>query len=584
MKTTLDFRKILFVLAALALALNATPALAAAPIEPPLFPGFNWDNLGAVEQAIDNGETVSVPGTLYRAQEKLENLEKAPESFFDFYSSPALAKSGWAEIQATGSESGVSTIYFNEMGYIALVRFAQCDDSSESLTCISAWVSEPTTLRLTPQPGLSATRAEDYTFSKKGPVDGSSNLKLPIAISWNKYTGPGLNRYRYCIDETDDDLCDESIGWTNAWSNTVIDVKKLKLGKTYYWQIQAVLNDNTKVDANEGVYWKFSTVSFKKLAPVSGARAQRLDVTLQWQASPFDDPEHFLYCISQSSVTCKDWVSTSSTSAQVKLNINTTYHWQVKAFDENGLSLDADSGTWWNFSTRKSMPRFDFNGDWKEDIAFYRPWNSGWNILGQKPLRFGKAGDIQVAADYNGDEKAEIAVFRPSAKKWYIKGRTAISFGRSGDIPVPADYNGDGKVDIAVFRPSNGTWYMRGMGSKAFGKPGDIPVPADYNGDGKADLAVFRPSENLWFIRGHSGSIPFGATGDILVPADYNGDGKTEIAIFRPGEGNWHVRGQSTPIAFGQNGDIPVPSDFNGDGKADYAIFRPSTGEWIIRG
>ncbi len=559
-------------------AFSLARAQAAEPVKAPLFPGFTWETLGVSAQDINVKDAVtSVAGTRYQAREQFQNLEQAPAEFFAFYSSATLAQAGWKEIQSSGSASSASTLYFHAQGFFALVQFEQCGQS----TCISVWESAQTELVASPQTNSNEAAG---SISKKTPIDNSKNMKLPVTISWTAYSGTSLNRYRYCIDVTNDEDCDPDIGWTNAWSSTSINVTSLPTGKTYYWQAQAVLNDNTKVSADNGEYWTFSTVAFGKIKPVKASVNQPLKVTLTWQENPYTNPAGYKYCVSKSTVTCTTWVKALGTSVQVSVRPHTTYQWQVRAVNTDNETIDADNGAWWKFITVTSGPRFDFTGDLKDDIALFRPSNNSWYIYGKTPIQWGESTDIPVAADYNGDGKAEIATFRPSDGNWYIRGRaTATHYGQSGDIPVPADYNGDGKIDIAVFRPSTSTWLIKGISTNVYGQTGDIPVPADYNGDGKAEIAIFRPSEGKWYINGRATQPILGEVGDILVPADYTGDGKVDIAVFHPADGSWIVNGVITNIQFGQEGDIPVPSDFNGDRKADYAVFRPSEGKWYIR-
>jgi len=246
---------------------------------------------------------------------------------------------------------------------------------------------------------------------------------------------------------------------------------------------------------------------------------------------------------------------------------------------------------------------FDFDGDGRADIAFYRENTSEWWIKGSlgssSKSVWGALGDRIAPADFDGDGKADLSVWRPSDGKWYVvnsaTGTISVSgWGVEGDLPVPADYNGDGRADLAVFRPTEGKWYRRDSDGVirviSWGAEGDKPVPADFDGDGKVDMTVFRPLNGKWYRIGSSDNgiavSGWGVEGDVPLPGDYDGDGRADLAVFRPSENNWyriHTSDNTIHIVtWGEAGDRPAPGDFDGDGRTDLAIYRPSNGSWYI--
>jgi Tol biopolymer transport system component len=253
------------------------------------------------------------------------------------------------------------------------------------------------------------------------------------------------------------------------------------------------------------------------------------------------------------------------------------------------------------FAPRRTQ--FDFDGDGRSDISYFRSSNSGWYLLrstaGLWVPQWGLSSDVLAPADYDGDLKTDVAVWRPSDGNFYVlnsfDGTVRVeNFGLPGDVPTGGDWDGDGKADLAVYRGgAQGTFYYRGsMGNPnknitftPWGISGDKAVAGDYDGDGRTDAAIFRPSSGIWYVRkssdGQMMANAFGLAGDTLVPADYDADGKTDLAVFRGGI--WYILRSSqgfTAFQYGLSGDAPAPADYDGDGKADAAVFR--NGVWYV--
>jgi uncharacterized delta-60 repeat protein len=249
------------------------------------------------------------------------------------------------------------------------------------------------------------------------------------------------------------------------------------------------------------------------------------------------------------------------------------------------------------------MP-YSFLNYYYSNASLYRPSNRNWYFSQSLySVFFGLTQDVLAPADFYGDFRTDLAVFRPNEGTWYIarpngipdQDYITVRWGKAGDIPMPRDYNGDSKADIAVFRPTDGNWYIRNSTNNlltvhSWGMVGDKPVAGDFDGDGFDDVAVWRPSTGIWYINKSSDNqtliFNFGMEGDVPVQEDYDGDGKCDVAVWRPSTGTWYIYRSSdggvTIFKWGLANDIPTPSDFDGDKKIDVAVWRPDTRNWFI--
>jgi hypothetical protein len=323
---------------------------------PPLAPQLQWSDLGAAERAFEvNGKVLTLSGTAYVPGQAF-NLE-ASEDVSAFYATSNLEKLGWKYISTTISSNGAVSVYFHSAGFYALVELTGCGEEMPG-TCVTVWQS--TVSDVVPAlAGEETIEAEALgTLGKSTPANGSTGVSTELNISWTAYTATNLNRYRYCIDESNNSQCDADGGWTAVFGRTNTNVSGLKPNTLYYWQVQAILNDNTRVDANNGNWWSFTTRSetlpgsFSKTLPANGAGGQSVTPTLAWQANSL--ATSYEYCVDtlNNNICDGTWVSTTSTYVTILsgININATYFWQVRAVNSGG-KVEANGGTWYAFAT-----------------------------------------------------------------------------------------------------------------------------------------------------------------------------------------------------------------------------------------
>lgn len=236
----------------------------------------------------------------------------------------------------------------------------------------------------------------------------------------------------------------------------------------------------------------------------------------------------------------------------------------------------------------------DYTGDGKADLSlFFRGSPAQWLIQGATGgTSFGVGTlDIPIQGDFNGDGKNDLAYYRPSTAQWFVQGVfSGVQYGQSYvDIPVPGDYLGTGMTSIAVYRPTTGEWFIPNAPGPIvkFGGTGDIPVPGDYDGVGHTQLAVYRPSTGQFFIAGHANPIQVGAPGQIPVPGAYDNSltsHKVEPAVYDPNTGIMTIMGPNNQLRTLQftPGSIPVPGDYDGVGSDQASAFNPTTNTWTI--
>jgi len=172
-----------------------------------------------------------------------------------------------------------------------VARYEYCLDTSNDTVCDTGWVSTGTSRSAALSdllPGVTYywqvrarnTSGDTYAsggvwgsfatlplpgaFSKLKPAAEATKLPLSGTLTWAASSnGSG---YEYCIDTTNDTVCDT--GWVSTGASRTATLSGLTAGATYYWQVRA-RNTSGETYANGGAWWSFTT------APASAAWLER---------------------------------------------------------------------------------------------------------------------------------------------------------------------------------------------------------------------------------------------------------------------------------------------------------------------
>ncbi len=247
-------------------------------VETPLYPGLTWSSLGVSSQNIRvnvNGDSISLSGERYEAQEQFVAGLSLPQDVVDYYSNEQLGISGWVSYDSFAGPDGVHYVFYHESGVYLSVEFLNCQDDPSS-TCVSVWRSEQVNPNADLAPAMtSKPEAQTATgsFGKKSPANGTTNLNpASITLSWGAYS-PTPDKYRYCVQEGSA-CAKNNPDWTSTY-DTSVTLTNLASNKTYYWQVQAVTcvscTPKTTVDADSGSEWKFTTSTNSQIVILGNA-------------------------------------------------------------------------------------------------------------------------------------------------------------------------------------------------------------------------------------------------------------------------------------------------------------------------
>jgi hypothetical protein len=170
--------------------------------------------------------------------------------------------------------------------------------------------------------------------------------------------------------------------------------------------------------------------AFTKSSPTDGLTDQPINLTLNWNSATGATSYAYCYYITEPSDCDDPWtLTTTNTSVALSgLTANTTYHWQVRAVNSDGAT-DADSGTWWTFTTVSNSPgAFDkidpANGAANQSLSPTLSWTSATGATSYEYCIY-KTGDPVCADDAwteNGTATTKALTLLPATiYYWHVR-------------------------------------------------------------------------------------------------------------------------------------------------------------------
>jgi hypothetical protein len=264
----------------------------------------------------------------------------------------------------------------------------------------------------------------------------------------------------------------------------------------------------------------------------------------------------------------------------------------------------------------------DFDGDDRDDIAWYGPWDrpdAMWTgtatggRFANAPLDQ-RGTFVPLAGDFDGDGDGDIywyqpgpdpkvatqaesgSNFEPNARKdeLWLGGRngwTKRGLSQSwAAAPTVGDFDGNGTTDILWAQPGDAPDAIWFFGTNGVPTPRALtirgyyrPVVGDLDGDGVDDIFWYGPgsaADSIWWFDtagGHSITRPT-VNGTQYRPfaGDFDGNGRDDIIWYTPGPGadsrwvNIDRSGRYTNVAQTIKGIYtPVVGDYDGNGVDD---------------
>jgi hypothetical protein len=272
------------------------------------------------------------------------------------YIGPATLGTIYGELATTSLLPGqsylfeVDTISYAAAGYGALLVTYSNAELVDFYIDSADWVEKFTLTA--PSTDLTDLFTFDFApadFAKLEPADLAAEQPTTVTLSWE--ASLDATSYEYCIDESDDFVCDT--GWISTGVATSVTLSGLPYNATYYWQARAV-NSYATTEADAGEWWSFATITgapaaFSKLSPADGMYDVATSPLLDWEDA--DGAEYYEYCIATIFENCTNWINTGLVSqAVVTLEEATFYSWQVRA-GNSADTTDGNDGEKWSFNT-----------------------------------------------------------------------------------------------------------------------------------------------------------------------------------------------------------------------------------------
>lgn len=222
-------------------------------------------------------------------------------------------------------------------------------------------------------------------FTKTSPSNGITDLDAPVTLSWS----PSINASHYEVCYATSEV--NCTNWTSNGTSTTFVPGDLQGQTTYYWQVRAVNEGGeTYADGSTDAFWQFTTDidppgDFTKINPGDGVSDIESPVTLSW--NPSVNASHYEICYAVSEVGCTNWISTGTGTSFVsgELQGQTTYYWQVRAFNDGGFTYaNGSNDALWQFTTVIDPPG-DFaklspgDGTTDIDLTGTLSWNTSTN-------------------------------------------------------------------------------------------------------------------------------------------------------------------------------------------------------------